>query len=264
MKFKEWTPIVLRNHCIDLDSRQIGFGDESVGALRKQGFRSTEHFRSQQKQYRDAMFRLATDQRMESAWEWLISNDTQITAVAHIKGIAVRLFSEWRKIAEKNKSERREAYKKIQTLAKDLSLELLQIEFEEDTPLNEINIYLMDHQWLDQQPKTRRNIHSIDYRNSNRLGSLIATAQNLPSLSVLVERIGRAAKQAAENDKTLPSIAPRKIHADSAFRTFSIKYLYRELNKIWEDVPTFVLVAITGAICDDVTLDESHAKKLVD
>lgn len=263
MKLKPWTPQVLKNHYDEILTQNVGFGDESDGALRKINYKSMKDFQCHQVKYRDAIYRLATNPAMEDAWNWLITNDTHITAVYHVRFLTLRLLEDWRTTANKNNSERKATYKRIKKLAENLSKELVTIEFEKDTPLNEINVYLMGHRWFDDQPNTRNNIHSVDCQNSVRKGSLIAIAQNLPSLSVLVDRIGRAADEAALTDKNINRNVPKKMVDKNAFRTYTARYVDRELKKIWEDVPSAVALAVTQAISNDETLDISHYNKLI-
>lgn len=252
----------MANVCNVLQSQDISLGDD-ISQLRKLGFKSKEDFKVEQKKICDAMIRLATDEHMERAWDWLILNESHITSVHHVKRITENLFLNWRLTAKKNGAERKATYKKIASLAKNLSSELRTIEFEENTPLNEINVLLMNHPWFKDENKTRENAHAGKHIHSMRTSSLIETVKNLPVLSAILDQISIASLQALELEKKPKQYAVRKMNTDSAFRTFTINYLKIEMNKVWDNCPTFVLVALTRAISNDQMLDDSHALKLI-
>lgn len=260
---EKWAPKLLQIEYQKLLSEKISLGDDSDAKIRKLGFRHKSDFQNEHQAYIEAIFRLGTDQRMKNAWEWLIENDTHITAVFHIRCIARKFFTDWRKTAKLTRSDRKKTYLRIEILAKKLAHEVKQIEFEEDTPINEANIYLMNHPWIGSNPTTRENIHTRHREDSIRVNSLLATAQNLPSLSVLLERIEAAAKQGLISDEDSKKYRPTKIGAGTARRTFAANFFKQELGAHWENTPTYVLTAITGSICDDLDLDDSTFNKLI-
>lgn len=257
-----WTPKLYQRKIEERFTQNIALGDTSPSALRKIGFKSIKQFELEEKKICEALLQVAIDPNMKAVWNWFEKNEQQIIYVHSIYHLIPELFFKWRLSAQHTNSDKKKLFAGIANKSKRLADDIAKIEFDRNTPLNEMNVYLMHHPWIDVHPINRENIHAIDWSGKSRLGSLLATAQHMPTLTTLLQNIETAAKQAIDEIERLKAQPKSKTNVGDPFRNFASRFLDEKLKSQFDGFKTGLVANIVTAITGTSTLDSSTVRKL--
>ena len=262
LSYPTWTPKFFRTKVNERFKQDYGLADASPSALRKLGFSSLRLFNQEQENIRDALYQIASSPNMKEIWAWFSKHEAEIIYCNAMYQLIGELFYNWRFRSKQTNSYKKKSLQQIDKFAKKLADELVHFESERDSPINEMNVYLMNHRWIDQPIITRNNIHCIDTTGKPRLGALIATAQQMPTLTTLLNNLQNATKQAlAEIEKT-KGLRRDNIHIDNAFRNFSVLFVERFLTTSFPNFPTKFVGEIVAAIFSTEKIDSRKVSQL--
>lgn len=253
MQFPDWAPVdVVEFQSNFLESKNEfaakGYSNDELELYAKrEGFQCWRDFESSIELQYEVIQRLLTRPEMKNFWEWLSDQDVPIEHLANygIIGQTMRSIRDWFTTRKATTTNRDEELKEIAKHARELARLLRKYQGERQ-PVNECSAIIPKSR--DQQLKELLKQEYLDSLETAPHRVRYLWNWLLPPIDEMMDNL---AKAASNSSKDLPPRFPRKIGANSAFRTFLINVMVDWFNlHLDSPSPTMLALYLTVALDD--------------